>query len=131
MTKEYEFIFNTMAQCTYSESTFNDVYSHLDKSRVNEILAEETGYKNTLYFCSEDDSLLTLSDLFHDFMLYEKDYLGDDSFSYWLDCATDMGGSLREIMSIRHYLYMINFYVESAEKDYFVPYQESVIYHQI
>lgn len=84
--------------------------------------------KDTLYICTETDELYTLRKLENEFNLYSD---GNMTFEEFMDAATDMGGSLREIMSIRHYLYMIDFYVESAEKDYFVPFQEAVIYHQI
>lgn len=84
--------------------------------------------KDTLYICTETDELFTLEKLENEFNSYGEETM---TFEEFMDAATDMGGSLREIMSIRHYLYMIDFYVESAEKDYFVPFQEAVLYHQI
>ena len=84
--------------------------------------------KDTLYICTETDELFTLEKLENEFNSYGEETM---TFEEFMDAAKDMGGSLREIMSIRHYLYMIDFYVESAEKDYFVPFQEAVLYHQI
>ena len=94
------------------------------------MIAEERkeNMKNTLYICTETDELFTLEKLENEFNLYGEENM---TFEEFMDAATDMSGSLREIMSIRHYLYMTDFYVESAEKDYFVPFQEAVIYHQI
>ena len=66
--------------------------------------------KNTLYICTEDDKLYTLKTLENEFNLYGEE---DMSFEEFFDAATDMGGSLREIQSVRHYLYYINYSIET------------------
>lgn len=70
--------------------------------------------KNTLYICTEDDKLYTLEKLENEFNSYSD---GNMTFDEFIDAATDMGGSLREIQSIRHYLYYINYSIET-ETDY-------------
>jgi len=70
--------------------------------------------KNTLYICTEDDKLYTLEKLENEFNSYSD---GNMTFDEFMDAATDMGGSLREIQSVRHYLYYINYSIET-ETDY-------------
>lgn len=70
--------------------------------------------KNTLYICTEDDKLYTLETLENEFNSYSD---GTMTFDEFMDAATDMGGSLREIQSVRHYLYYINYSIET-ETDY-------------
>ncbi len=66
--------------------------------------------KNTLYICTEDDKLYTLEKLKNEFNAYGEE---DMTFDEFMDAATGMGGSLREIQSIRHYLYCINYSIET------------------
>lgn len=70
--------------------------------------------KDTLYICTENDELYTLAKLENEFNAYGEE---DMTFEEFMDAATDMGGSLREIQSIRHYLYCINYSIET-ETDY-------------
>ena len=66
--------------------------------------------KDTLYICTETDELHTLEKLKNEFNAYGKEAMTFDEF---MDAATDMGGSLREIQSVRHYLYYINYSIET------------------
>lgn len=100
----------------------------MDNTLLSQILAIGNHLKNTVYICTENDEIFTLATLGKMWIECKNE---GETFAEFMSAATDMSGSLREIVSIRHYLYMINFYVESAEKDYFVPFQEAVIYHQI
>lgn len=70
--------------------------------------------KDTLYICTEDDKLYTLETLKNEFNAYGEE---DMTFEEFFDAATDMGGSLREIQSVRHYLYYVNYSIET-ETDY-------------
>lgn len=70
--------------------------------------------KDTLYICTETDELYTLGKLENEFNSYSD---GNMTFDEFMDAATDMSGSLREIQSIRHYLYYINYSIET-ETDY-------------
>ena len=66
--------------------------------------------ENTLYICTENDELYTLEKLKNEFNAYGEE---DMTFDEFMDAATDMGGSLREIQSVRHYLYYINYSIET------------------
>lgn len=66
--------------------------------------------KDTLYICTETDELYTLGKLENEFNSYSD---GNMTFNEFMDAATDMGGSLREIQSVRHYLYYINYSIET------------------
>ena len=70
--------------------------------------------KNTLYICTENDELYTLAKLKNEFNAYGEETM---TFEEFFDAATDMGGSLRVIYSVRHYLYYINYGIET-ETDY-------------
>lgn len=70
--------------------------------------------KNTLYICTETDELFTLEKLENEFNSYCDSNMTFDEF---MDAALDMSGSLREIQSVRHYLYYINYGIET-ETDY-------------
>lgn len=109
--------------------------------------------KNTLYICTENNELYTLERLKKEFNEF---CIENMTFEEYMNGALDMSGSLREVMSIRHYLYLINYTAEKetpiserermyremsdfdlgyqSEYDYVyysVPFQEAIIYHQI
>lgn len=66
--------------------------------------------KDTLYICTETDELYTLGKLENEFNSYSD---GNMTFDEFMDAETDMSGSLREIQSVRHYLYYINYSIET------------------
>ena len=66
--------------------------------------------KDTLYICTETDELFTLGKLENEFNSYGEETM---TFEEFMDAATDMSGSLREIQSVRHYLYYINYSIET------------------
>ena len=83
-------------------------------------------YAPFIFVCGADDSTFNIEAVYEFYLNGGRDEYGCESLAEFLDCITDMGSFTWTARSLREYLYLIGYQIETGRGYIEVPHDETI-----